>query len=68
MVLTNPTTELRQRLHDTYMDYAAEALRRHDWAAASAFQTAACLALGTAVTLSDVTRNSSLCLAQNPSG
>ena len=60
MVLTDLTTELRQRLHDTYMDYAAEALRRHDWAAATAFQTAACLALGTAVTLSDVTRNSCL--------
>lgn len=63
----DPTTDLRQRLYDTYMDYAQQAEKARDWSAATAYQTAACLALGTAVTLSDVTRNSSLRSPSDPS-
>lgn len=39
--------ELRQRLFDTFMDYARQAQIRREWEAASAYMRAADLALGT---------------------
>ena len=45
--------ELRERLAATYTDYAEEAIRNHQWEAATAYQTAASLALATAVTIEE---------------
>jgi hypothetical protein len=58
--------ELRQRLADTYLEYAEQAWRRHDWAAANAFQTAAGLALGTTVALGHVVGNSRVRVSKDP--
>lgn len=44
-------TALRQRLFDTFMDYARQAQHRREWEAAQAYIRAADLALGTTVYL-----------------
>lgn len=57
---------LRQRLADTYLEYADQAWKRHDWVAAGAFQTAAGLALGTTVALGHVVGNSRVRVSKDP--
>jgi hypothetical protein len=46
--------DIRQKLYSTYMELAEQASTRRQWEAASAFQYAASLALGLAVTSIEV--------------
>lgn len=50
----NMARDIRTRLYDTYMDYAKAAQQRHEWEAATAYETAANLALSTCVQIGPV--------------
>lgn len=53
---SDSAVEIRQKLHDTYLELADQAHNRREWEAASAFQYAAGLALGMVIRVDIVDR------------